>query len=147
MQIVNYLIGRLLPPRVLPKLLFEDGVPDAWRTLVVVPMLLLSREEVQDDLERLEIRFLANQDPNFHFALLADFPDAPQPVMPEDASLLDAARRGIEALNARYPGRRAGARQQAREGGSSPSSTASASGASPSRCGWAGSASGASWRS
>ncbi|HEX2514531.1 MAG TPA: cyclic beta 1-2 glucan synthetase, partial [Chloroflexota bacterium] len=103
LQIVNYLIGRLLPPRVLPKLVFEDGVPDAWRTLVVVPMLLLSREEVQEDLERLEIRFLANQGPNFHFALLADFPDAPQPVMPEDASLLDAARRGIEALNARYP--------------------------------------------
>ena len=107
-QIVNYLIGRLLPPRVLPKLVFEDGVPDAWRTLVVVPMLLLSREEVQEDLERLEIRFLANQGPNFHFALLADFPDAPQPVMPEDASLLDAARRGIEALNARYPAPRCG---------------------------------------
>ncbi|HEX2513965.1 MAG TPA: hypothetical protein VH257_04615, partial [Chloroflexota bacterium] len=102
-QIVNYLVGRLLSPRVLPKLLFEDGVPDAWRTLVVVPMLLLSREEVQEELERLEIRFLANQGPSFHFALLADFPDAPQPVMPEDASLLDAARRGIEALNARYP--------------------------------------------
>ena len=102
-QIVNYLIGRLLPPACCPSSLFEDGVPDAWRTLVVVPMLLLSPEEVQEDLERLEIRFLANQDPNFHFALLADFPDAPQPVMPEDASLLDAARRGIEALNARYP--------------------------------------------
>ena len=40
-----------------------------------------------------------------------------------------------------------GLRQRVWEGGSSLSSTASVSGASPSRCGWAGSASGASWRS
>ncbi|HVG99112.1 MAG TPA: glucoamylase family protein [Chloroflexota bacterium] len=103
-QLVNYLATRLLHPRVLPKLLFEEGLPADVRTLVVVPVLLLSPDEVRDDLERLEIRFLANQDPQLHFALLADFPDAPQPVMPDDASLLDAAIRGIEALNERYPG-------------------------------------------
>ena len=117
-QLVNYLATRLLHPRVLPKLLFEEGLPADVRTLVVVPVLLLSPDEVRDDLERLEIRFLANQDPQLHFALLADFPDAPQPVMPDDASLLDAANRGIEALNERYPG-----------GNRSPCSTASASGA------------------
>ncbi|MGH2353733.1 MAG: glycosyl transferase, partial [Chloroflexota bacterium] len=105
-QIVNYVVTRLLEPRVLPKLSFEEGIPDEWRTLVVVPTLLLSTEEVREDLERLEIRFLANQDPNLSYALLADFPDAPQPVMPEDASLLDAAVRGVEQLNARYSGNR-----------------------------------------
>ena len=40
-EVVNYLVTRLLPPRPLPKMDFEDsGIPDAFRTLVVVPMML-----------------------------------------------------------------------------------------------------------
>ena len=42
-QLVNYLCTRLLPPRLLPKMSFaKDGIPDEFRTLVVVPMLLVS---------------------------------------------------------------------------------------------------------
>ncbi|HLZ10727.1 MAG TPA: hypothetical protein VKT80_19225, partial [Chloroflexota bacterium] len=33
----NYLVTRILPPRVLPKLSFADGIPAEWGTLVVVP--------------------------------------------------------------------------------------------------------------
>ena len=44
-------------------------------------------EGIQGDLARLETRYLANQDPNLHFALLADFTDAAQPEMPEDVVL------------------------------------------------------------
>jgi cyclic beta-1,2-glucan synthetase len=42
LQGVNYLVTKTLPPRALPKLNFEGGVPDQWRTIVVVPMLLSS---------------------------------------------------------------------------------------------------------
>ncbi|HEX2186029.1 MAG TPA: hypothetical protein VHN78_11050, partial [Chloroflexota bacterium] len=38
-QFVNNLSTELLKPRVLPKLNFEDGIPEEWRTLVVVPVL------------------------------------------------------------------------------------------------------------
>jgi cellobiose phosphorylase len=103
-QVAGFLVTRLLPPTVLPKMAFDDGIPDEWRTLVVVPNLLLSSNSVQEELEQLEIRFLANQDRNLHFALLADFPDAPEQEMPGDQVVLAAAVHGTEQLNARYEG-------------------------------------------
>jgi cyclic beta-1,2-glucan synthetase len=101
-QAANYLVTRLLRPRVLPKMSFQDGIPEEWRTLVVVPMLLHTPPTIAEDLEGLEIRFLGNDDEQLHYALLADFLDAPERVMPEDAMLLQAAIDGITALNQRY---------------------------------------------
>jgi cyclic beta-1,2-glucan synthetase len=79
----------------LPKLNFEGGVPDQWRTIVVVPMLLSSLEAIRDEVEQLEVRHLGNPDRNLRFALLADYVDAPARDMPEDSELLDAAIQGI----------------------------------------------------
>ena len=45
---------------------------------------------------------LGNLDPRIHFAILSDFADAPAREMPEDEAILEAARAGIEALNARF---------------------------------------------
>ncbi|HWA83451.1 MAG TPA: hypothetical protein VG820_08470, partial [Fimbriimonadaceae bacterium] len=101
-QIVNYVITRIVHPHPLPKMSFESGVPDEFRTLVVVPMMLLTPESIRDEVERLEIRALANPDKNLRFALLTDYSDAPRPDMPEDLELLDIARRGIESLNERH---------------------------------------------
>ena len=49
-EVVNYLITRFLPPRPLPKMDFEkSGIPDAFRTLVVVPMMLVNGEAIRDE--------------------------------------------------------------------------------------------------
>ncbi len=51
--------------------------------LVVVPTLLTSIHAIDDLMEAMEVRFLANRDRHFHFGLPTDFPDAaakrPQP--------------------------------------------------------------------
>ncbi len=52
--------------------------------------------------EHLEVLALGNLDARVHFAILGDFTDAPAREMPRDAAILDAARAGIEALNARH---------------------------------------------
>ena len=59
-------------------------------------------------LERLEIHYLANPDPQLRFALLTDFADAPEEHRPEDEGYVRAALDGVEALNARYARGRAG---------------------------------------
>ncbi|MDH5275328.1 MAG: glycosyl transferase, partial [Gammaproteobacteria bacterium] len=106
-QTLNFLVTRLLPPRVLPKMSFrEEGIPDECRTLVVVPMMLTTPDAIRKEVERLEIRFIGNPDPNLRFALISDFADAPRPHMPEDTEYLDIVARGIGALNRRHgPGR------------------------------------------
>jgi len=101
-QTVNYVVTRSIQPRPLPKMSFDDGIPDEFRTLVVVPMMLLTPESIREEVERLEIRALANPDPNLVFGLLSDYSDAPNQHMPEDLELLDVARLGIETLNERH---------------------------------------------
>lgn len=106
LQAVNYLVTRFITPYPLPRMSFKEGIPDEYRTLVVVPMMLLTPDSIRDEVERLEIRYLANPDNNLRFALLSDFSDAPEKEMPDDAERLEVAIQGIERLNAQYgPGR------------------------------------------
>ncbi|HEX5056844.1 MAG TPA: cyclic beta 1-2 glucan synthetase, partial [Gammaproteobacteria bacterium] len=46
--LVNLLVTHRLPPRALPRLDFSKGIPDAHRTMVVVPTLLSRPQEVDD---------------------------------------------------------------------------------------------------
>ncbi|MBC7755096.1 MAG: hypothetical protein H7Z20_00330 [Bdellovibrio sp.] len=100
--IVNLIITQTFRPRRLPRLDFSKGIPDAHRTMVVVPTLIGSVSEIDHLLEALEIRYLGNQDNNLFFALLTDFRDAAARTMPEDAVLIAHARAGIAALNITY---------------------------------------------
>jgi cyclic beta-1,2-glucan synthetase len=99
---VQRLAARCAPPRRLPRLDFSAGVPDNARTIVVVPTLLTSVPGVRALIEHIEVLALANLDPRIHFAILSDFADAPAREMPEDEPILEAARTGIENLNARF---------------------------------------------
>ncbi len=100
--VVQTLCARLAPPRRLPRLDFQAGVPEDARTMVVVPTLLTSVERASELLEHLEVLALGNLDPRVHFAILSDFADAPAREMPPDEAILSTTRAGVEALNARH---------------------------------------------
>ncbi|RPI73367.1 MAG: glycosyl transferase, partial [Desulfobacteraceae bacterium] len=103
LETLNYLVVRFFPPRSLPKMDFRDaGIPDAYRTLVVVPMLLIDAPTIRREMEKLEMRYLANQEANLFFGLYSDYKDAAQVRDEADAELLQTAKQGIEALNRRY---------------------------------------------
>src|SRR5262249_43952287 len=74
-QIVNALVISMLPPDALPEMDFRDGIPPEEATLVVVPMMLSSEEAAHREVEKLEVRFLANREPNVFFSLFSDFTD------------------------------------------------------------------------
>ena len=90
--VANWLSTALVAPRSLPRMDFSRGIPPEFRTMVVVPTMLARPEAIEDLLEHLEIRYLANREKNVHFALLTDFADAPQQTMPGDDELIAAAR-------------------------------------------------------
>ena len=100
--LVDLGITSFLPPRRLPSLDFSRGIPDDFRAFVVIPTLLLSRQNVQRLLERLEIHYLANRDPNLVFALLTDFADSNSPK--SDRALVDFCIQGIRRLNVKHAG-------------------------------------------
>jgi cyclic beta-1,2-glucan synthetase len=102
--VVNYLVCRLLPPRVLPKLDFTLGIPADCPTVVVIPGMLFRPDSAAHLVERLELHHLANPDTNLRFALLTDWADAPTEQMPEDEALVQAAAEAIRQLNEKYVG-------------------------------------------
>ncbi len=101
--LMNWLSTLLVKPRLLPRLDFSSGIAPDCRTMVVVPTLLTNLAGVDRLIESLEIHQLANRDQHLHFALLTDFRDAPEPVLPGDDALLERARAGVGRLNRMYP--------------------------------------------
>jgi cyclic beta-1,2-glucan synthetase len=102
LAITNWLAIILITPRPLPKLNFSSGIPNEYRTMVIVPSLLISNSKIDELIEDLEVRFLANRDQNLVFGLLTDFIDAPTQHMPGDDDLVNFARYRIERLNQKY---------------------------------------------
>ena len=100
--LVNREVMELLGPRALPRLALRDGVPADLRTLVVVPTLLTGHAQIAEQIERLEVHYLANPDGDLRFALLSDWIDATQETMPGDDELLAATIDGIARLNRRH---------------------------------------------
>src|SRR4029077_7465178 len=99
--IANQLAVMFVKPRALPKMDYIHGIPAHSKTLVAVPTLLTSREQMERAVRDLEIRFLGNRDGNLHFALLTDPPDAATQFDKRDQLASECAQL-IEQLNLRY---------------------------------------------
>ena len=91
--LINQMLTQVMPPRVLAKLDFKDGVPADCATIIVMPAMLVRPQSAAMLFERLEIHYLANPDPQFRFALLTDFADAPEQEMPEDEGYITSGSR------------------------------------------------------
>jgi cyclic beta-1,2-glucan synthetase len=100
--VVHWLITIWLPPRILPKLDFEAGIPADCRTAVVIPTLVTSIDDAHRQLERLEMHYVSNPGPGTQFVLLSDFTDAPAEHLQDDAPLLEALAAGVRRLNRKH---------------------------------------------
>ena len=106
LTVINWDVTHFFPPRLLPRIDSSKGIVESASTFVVVPTIFLNESQVQELVERLEVHFLANQDPYIYFALLGDFRDAPSEEMLNDSPLLSVAQSGIDRLNQKYGERR-----------------------------------------
>jgi len=106
--LVNLVATQTIAPHHLPRLDYSTGIPLSSRSIVAIPAMLGSSEDVARLIDILEIHYLANRDENLYFALLTDFPDASSEVLPQDELLLEQARAGIGLLNTQYHGDRPG---------------------------------------
>ncbi|MGH9760258.1 MAG: glucoamylase family protein, partial [Blastocatellia bacterium] len=105
--VMNQLSNAFVAPKSLPKLDFSRGIPGESTTMVVVPCLLASEEQIHRAVKDLEVRFLGNRDANLHFALLTDVPDSLTASDDKDA-LASVCSTLIADLNEKYEGQPAG---------------------------------------
>ena len=102
-SLVNWIVTLAIPPRVLPKMDFEDGIPAECKTLVVVPSLLSSAAEVKSLLQQLELHFLRNSGPASVLCAAHRFARrAATSRRPTADPLVEQAASGIRALNEKY---------------------------------------------
>jgi len=102
MALVNWLSTILVYPQALPRMNFSGGIPENARTMVTVPTMLTSLQNIDSLCEDLEVRYLANRGENIYFSLLTDFSDSEQETLPSDSLFTDYACKTIIALNERY---------------------------------------------
>jgi cyclic beta-1,2-glucan synthetase len=100
--LVNREITRGFRATPLPALELKGGVPARLRTLVVVPVLLSSLADVEEQIEGLEVHHLASPEGDLHFALLSDWRDADSEQTEADGALFAAVAQGIGRLNQKY---------------------------------------------
>jgi cyclic beta-1,2-glucan synthetase len=109
-DLVNNSVTALMKAHSLPKIDYSKGVPAEATTFVVVPTLLFNEKQVQELFDELEARYLANQDPNIHFGLLTDLPDAKARPLNEDSNpLAILAVKCVNDLNEKYNREKGGA--------------------------------------
>ena len=108
--LVNRIVTLIVHAAPLPGLALRDGVPDALRTIVVMPTMLTHEDEIAELVERLEIHHLSSPEGAVHFALLSDWTDADAECLEGDAALLAFAQKGIDRLNMRYGSAQVGPR-------------------------------------
>ncbi|MCF8564269.1 carbohydrate-binding protein [Alicyclobacillus tolerans] len=100
--VVHAAIQRCCQPSALVRYDFSDGLPKEAKTMVTMPIIWASTEEVDDVMERLEVHYLANRQENIHFAVLADFPDAATEALESDNAIVSRAVARIQALQEKY---------------------------------------------
>ena len=100
--LINWIVTQVCSPCYLPKLELKDGIPEEYRTMVVIPTLLSSEKRVGELIEQMEVFYLANQEKNLHFALVGDFKDSKNRREADDENIVHAATKAIKELNERY---------------------------------------------
>jgi cyclic beta-1,2-glucan synthetase len=100
--LVNRAVMAVFGATPLPGLAVRDGIPPNLRTIVAVPTMLTTTQAIEEQIERLEIHYLASPEGDLHFALLTDWRDASAEHADGDDALLAEAARGIERLNTQY---------------------------------------------
>ena len=102
-QIIQYILGKLIKPKHIPKLDFYKGVPKEAATFIVIPTILNSKEKVEKLMNNLEVYYNANKSENIYFALLGDCTAGKNEKENFDEQVIKEGIEQAKKLNKLYP--------------------------------------------
>ncbi|WP_425277562.1 GH36-type glycosyl hydrolase domain-containing protein [Bartonella florencae] len=98
----NSIVSWTIPSKQLIGYEYKEGIPEYARTMVVVPTLITSHDDIDEQVHNLEVHYLCNPKGAIHFALITDWVDALFEQTQDDLDLLNYAQKSIDKLNCRY---------------------------------------------
>lgn len=102
-ELTNHVFTRGIHVKKIPALDYTNDIPDSARTIIIMPVIVASREQGLEYMDRLQKHYLANRQDNLYFALLADHADAAEQTTPGDAVIEEALINRLNELNRLYP--------------------------------------------
>ncbi len=102
-EITNFIFTRRIMVKKIPSLNYLKEIPEEARTFVAMPVIVSSKEQGLEYMNRLQKHYLANRQPNLYFALLLDFEDSKEQFMLKDEVIESALAARMNELNELYP--------------------------------------------
>lgn len=101
-NLVNYVFLNNIEKKFVPKLDYSKKIPNEAKTMVVIPALLTSKEDIDELFKNLELAYICNDNDNIYFSILFDYVDTISYEGFDDKALLSYAEKLLQDLNSRY---------------------------------------------
>ncbi len=101
-KVVNYIIRKLVKPKILPRYNFSKTVDENNKTYVVMPTIISSLDKLDKMIEKMEVTYLANTTPNIYYMLLGDCCASNTKEIKMDKEIVEYAKKRLDELNAKY---------------------------------------------
>lgn len=102
-EVTNFIFTRRITVTKIPSLDYLKEIPEEARTFVVMPVIVSSKEQGLEYLERLQKHYLANRQPNLYFGVLFDFEDSAEQYLEKDQVIESVLAARLQELNEFYP--------------------------------------------
>ncbi len=103
LEIINFIFTRNIQVKKIPSMNYLAQVPEEARTFVVMPVIVSSKAQAMEYMNRLWKHYLANRQANLYFALLVDHKDSQEEFLAEDKEIEAALLNRLVELNQLYP--------------------------------------------
>ena len=104
-QTIQYILGKVVKPKLIPKMDLADGIDAENATFVVIPTIIKTREKVEELFRKLEVFYLANKSENLYFAVLGDCSESDSRQEDFDKEVEEEGLKQVEKLNQKYNGK------------------------------------------
>ena len=101
-QTINYILSKVVKPKIIPKLDLSNGIPKEYSTFVVIPTIINSIEKVKELAKKIEVYYLANKSENIYFAILGDCTSSKNEKEKIDEEIIKIGLEEIDKLNKKY---------------------------------------------
>jgi len=101
-QILQYILGKIIKPKLIPKMDLTQGLSKENATMVVIPTIIKSKEKVQELFRKVEVYYLANKSENLYFTILGDCSQSSQEEENFDEEIVKEGYIQVEKLNKKY---------------------------------------------
>ncbi len=104
-QILQYALGKIVKPKLIPKMDFTKGIEKENTTMVIIPTIIKSKEKVQELFRKVEVYYLANKTENLYFTVLGDCSQSSKEEEEFDDEIIQEGYKQFERLNKKYEGK------------------------------------------